>query len=419
MYAQRMIQVYASTDDDVPSEDILHLVNLDQSRKPLMPKLQLLNWTTGRLSLPWLHHLLSPSLSEVHVDLNGGRATPVNVAVIRALPTTHLKHIAFSTLHTNPEVSDALLDLLFKSRQIVSIYIQQEDNAEDTNPPGDVAKDELEPIELRALTSVIIAFKKEPTFLPSFFDRTTLPKAQQIYLQHTGRTEWLGCDSLFHHMLRSVSPSALYALRFTSHYHGMDITSAEIQTLRSFTALSTVRVTSLCSAARCKFFLSDDDISVIATAMPNLTELCLGGTPCMSTMVNVSMDSLAVLAAKCTKLKDLQIHFDTAGFINRALDVPTEPVPPPQSKPSLCQLTQLNVGRIPLGRSTDGYWTVGMALLQIFPNLKTIKHHQQALFGGDWGDVMRIIKVQRNIGNLTSGTPDVFVLLHLPNTQPV
>ena len=414
-YAQRMTEVRAPQNDDAPSEDILHLVNLDRSMQPLTPKLRLLSWTTGRLSLPWLHLLLSPSLSEIHVDLNGGRATPVNVAVIRALPTTNLKHIAFSTLHTNPEVSAALLDLVFESRQIESIYIQQEDNSEDTNPPDDEAKGELEPIELRALTSIIMAFKKEPTFLPSFFGGTTLPNIQQIYLQHSGRTEWLGSDNLFDSMLRSISPGALHALRYTSRCHGMDITSTGIQPLRSFTALRTVRVTSLCSATRCKFFLSDDDISAIATAMPNLTELYLGGTPCMSTMVNVSMDSLAVLAANCTKLRDLQIHFDTAGFISKALDVPIEHVPSPQLKPGSCQLTQLNVGKIPLGRGTDGYWIVGMALLQIFPNLKTIKHHQQPLFGGDWGDVMRIIKVQRNVGNLMDGTPDDFTLIHAPD----
>lgn len=420
MYAQRMTALYAPQNDHVPSEDIFHLVNLDQSKQPLMPRLQLLNWTTGRLSLPWLHLLLSPSLSDIHIDLNGGRAIPVNVAVIRALPTIHLKSIAFSTLHTNTEVSAALLDLILKSRQVVSIYMQQEDNSEGANPPVDATKDELEPIELPALKSITIAFRKEPSFLPSFFDRSTLPNAQQVYLQHSGKTEWLGSDILFDNMLSSLSPGVLHALRYTSHYHGMDITSVGIQQLRGFTALRTVRVTSLCSTARCKFFLSDDDISSIAIAMPNLTELYLGGTPCMSTLVNVSMDSLAVLAANCTKLRELQIHFDTAGFINRALEVPNEHVPPPKLRPNLCQLGQLNVGRIPLNRGTDGYWTVGMALLQIFPSLTSIKYHQIPLFaGGDWGEVMRIIKVQRNVGNLMSGTPGEFTLVRTPNIRPV
>ena len=423
MYAQRMKKVYAPENENLPSEDILHLVNLDRprmARQPLMPRLQLLNWTTGRGFLPWLHLLLSPSLSEIYIDLNGGCSTPLNVAVIKALPTTHLKYIAFSTLHTNAEVDAAMLDLVFKSRRLASVYIQQENHSEDTTPPGDKSEGKEDPVELQALTSITIAFKIEPSFLPTLFNKTTLPNTRQIHLQHLGKTEWLGSEDSFDSMLRSLSPRALDSLRYTSRYHGMDITSARIQPLQSFGALRTVRVASACNANRCKFLLSDDDISAIAVAMPNLIELHLGGTPCMSTSVNVSMDSLATLAAYCTKLRDLQIHFDAAGFISRALDIPNDHIAPPRLVPNSCQLTQLNVGMIPLRGTRDGYWAVGMALLQIFPNLKSIKYYQQPTFGGnEWGEVTRVIKVQRNVANLMSGTPDGFMLVRVSNTQLV
>ena len=385
-----------------------------------MPRLQLLNWTTGRTFLPWLHLLLSPSLSEIHIDLNGGCTTPVNVAVIKALPTTHLKYIAFSTLHTNTEVDAALLDLALKSKRLASIYIQQENHSEDMNPSGDKTQGEQDPIELQALTSVTIAFKNESAFLPGLFGRTKLPNTQQIHLQHLGKTEWLGSESSFDSMLQSVSPGVLNSLRYTSRYHGMEITSTRIQPLQNFVALRTLRITSACNTNRCKFLLSDDDISSIAIAMPNLTELHLGGTPCMYSPVNVSMDSLATLAASCTKLRDLQIHFDAAGFIARALDVPNEHIKTPRSTPNSCQLTQLNVGMIPLRATRDGYWAVGMALLQIFPNLKNIKYHQPPLFGGnEWGEVTRIIKVQRNVASLMSGTLDAFMSILVSNTRPV
>ena len=404
-----MTKVYAPENDQVPSDDILHLVNLDQSMQPLMPRLQLLNWTTGRVFLPWLHHLLSPSLSDIHIDLNGRRAIPVNVAVIKALPTAYLKHLAFSTLHTNTEVNAALLDLILKSRLLESVYIQQENNLEDTNPPGDGIEDEQGPVELRGLTSIIIGFKNDSTLLQSLFEKMTLPNTRQIYLQHSGQTEWLGPEVLFDSVLRSASPGVLHALRYTSHYNGMDITSARIRPLQNFVALKTVRVTSACSTAQCKFFLSDDDISAIALAMPDLTELYLGGIPCMSNSVNVSVDSLATLAANCPKLHDLQIHFDAIGFIDRALDVPNEHIAPPRLTPNPCQLVQLYVGIIPLSRGQDGYWAVGMALLQIFPQLKNIKYHQLPLYrGNEWGEVTRIIKVQRNVANLMNGTSDEF-----------
>jgi len=381
-----------------------------------MPGLQHLGWTTSRAFLPWLHLLLSPALSDIHIDLNGGRTTPVNAAVIKALPTTHLKHIAFSTLHTNTEVDTALLDLFLKATQLASIYVQQEAKSDETSPPGGEVEGEREPIELGGLTSIIIRFKDESIFLPNLFNRTTLPKIQQIYLNHLGKTEWLGADDLFDSVLQSASPSVLRALRYASHYHGMDITSARIQPLRNFIALRTIRVTSSCSMNRCKFLLADDDISAIASAMPNLVELHLGGTPCASTLVIVSMNSLVTLATNCTKLTDLQIHFDTADFINRAFDVTGEHIVPLQSTPSSCQLTELNVGRIPVSRGMDGCWAVGMALVQIFPKLKNIKYYQQLFGAYDWGEVMRVIKVQRNIGNLMSSTSVECPFVHVSNS---
>ena len=419
MYAQRMAKVYAPQNDYVPSEDILHLLNLDRSGQQLMPRLQLLNWTTGRALLPWLHLLLSPSLSDVHIDLNGGRPTPVDVAVIKAIPTTHLEHIAFSTLRTTTEVCAALLDLVHKSKRLESIYIQQEMTSEEISLPQDGVKEEREPIELGGLTSIIIGFKNGFHLLSSLFNTTTIPNIQQIYIKHLGKTEWLGGDDLFDSMLRSASPGVLHALRYTSHYHGMDITSAKIQSLQRFSALRSVRVTSTCDAARCKFFLSDNDISTIALTMPNLVELHLGGIPCTSTLVNVSMNGLATLAANCAKLTELQIHFDTAGFIGKVLEGPAERISPPKLAPSPCQLTQLNVGKISLNRNIDGYWTIGMALLQIFPNLKSIKYQRQSFVSGDWGEVARIITVQRNITSLMSGMPDEFTLVCVSDAKPV
>jgi len=422
IYAQRMTRIYPPRNELLLSDDILHLVNLDRSGQPLVPKLQLLNWTTGRAFLPWLHLLLSPSLSDILVDLNGGRPTPVNVAVIKALPTTHLKNVAFSTIHADTEVDAALLDLFLKSKQLASIYVQQESSSEDTSSPDDGIEDEQEPIELENLTSIIMGFQNESTFPRSLFNRITLPNVERIYLQHSGETESSGFGDLFDCTLRSASTGTLHALRYTSHYHGMVITSARIQQLRGFSALRTIRVTSLCSTAGCKFFLSDDDISTLAVAVPNVVELYLGGTPCASTIVNVSMTSLATLAANCTKLKDLQIHFDTAGFISRALDVPSERIPAPRSASKSCQLTQLNVGTIPLSKGTDGYWIIGMALLRIFPNLKNIKYQSYGMRGwGEigWGDVMRIIKVQRNVARLMSGTSDELTLVRVSDREPI
>lgn len=381
----------------LPSDDILHLINLDRSGETLLPRLQHLDWTTGRAFLPWLHHLLSPNLSVIRIDFSGARATPVNVAVIKALPTANLRHVALSTLYTNTEVYGGLLDLIFGSRRLETIYVQQETNAGESSPSGDEVYDERGAIVLEALRSIKTVFKTEPTFLRTLFGSATCPNIREICIEHLGKVDWPNIDTLFDPMLRSASPNVLHTLRCVSQYHGMDITSAKVETLQRFVALRSLRITSLCTATRCRFFLSDNDVSTIATAMPNLVDLLLGGPPC-SSAVEVSINSLAVLAANCTKLERLQIHFDTTYFVHRALDVSGERTAPQNVASSVCKLTQLNVGRIVLGGGMDGYWTVGMALLRIFPKLEKINYHQHVF--NDWGAVMRIIKVQKNIANL-------------------
>jgi hypothetical protein len=398
VYARRMTRLYAPQNDWVPSDDILHLVNLDRSGQTLMPRLKLLDWTTGRASLPWLHRLLSPNLSIINIDFTGGQTTPVNVAVIKALPTADLKHIALSTLRSGAEVDSALLEFVLNSKRLESIYIQQDMHTGDNSPSGDVIMEEWEPAELESLKSMKVTFKTEPTFLPSLFNRTKLPSIHEIHIKHSGNSDWPGGDDLLDSILRSAAPGVLRALRYSSNHHGVDITSTRIQSLQHFVALRILRVTSLCTTTRCKFSLSDDDVSAIAISMPNLVELHLGGTPCSST-VNVSINGLAALAANCVKLTELQIHFDTARFIARALDVSSERTIPTRPIQDPCQLTQLIVGRVPLRSGADGYWTVGIALLQIFPNLKIIKCQHMGLFDG-WGEVMKVLKVQRNVASL-------------------
>ena len=391
-----MIRIYTYQNGWVPSDDVLHSINLDRSGQTLVPGLQFLNWTTGRASLPWLHHLLSPNLSGVSIDFTGGHTTPVNVAVIKAIPTINLKKLAFYTLRTNAEVDSALLDLVYNSKLLGSIYIQQDFHTGDSSPSGDEVKGERELIELESMKSITVTFKTEPTFLPTFFNTTTFPNIQKIHIKHLSNVNWPGVHDLFDSILRSASPRLLHALRYISEHHGMDITPSRIQSLQGFVALKVLRVTSLCTATRCKFFLSDSDVLAITTAMPNLVELHLGGIPCSST-VNVSINGLAALAANCTNLMELQIHFDVVRFINKVLEVSGERPIPPRSTQVSCRLTHLVVGKILLRNGLDGYWAVGTALLQIFPNLESIKH--LGLYN-DWGEVMRIIKVQRNVTSL-------------------
>ena len=392
-----MTRIYPPQNDRVPSDEILHLFNLDRSGRTLMPGLQLLSWTTSRASLPWLHHLLSPNLPVVEIDFNGGHAAPVTVAVIKALPTTNLKRVAFSALRTNSEVNAALWDLVLNSKRLGSIYIQQ---AKDIGSSGEV-KDQGEPIELESLESVKIVFNTEPAFLPTLFKRSKLPNVHEIHAVHCGKTDWPGADDLFGSMLGSASPGVFHAFRYISNFYGIDITPARIEPLRRFVALRNLRVTSQCTITRCKFFLSDDDVSAIAIAMPNLVELHLGGIPC-SSPANVSVRGLAALAANCTKLVGLQIHFDTTRFVDKALDVSGERTIPPQLTQGSCQLTQLSVGRMALAETVDGRLAVAMALSQMFPNLESIKCKK---LHESWEEVMKIIKVQRYVANLVVVRP--------------
>jgi hypothetical protein len=389
-----------------PSDDILPLIIPNQLGQELMPRLRSLYWTTGRASLPWLYRLLSPNLSVIRINFMRGHGTPVRVAVIKALPTTNLKHFDLSALHTNPEVDGALLDFVLNSKRLASISITQKSRCGGAGPPGDEIKNEREPIELGSLKSITMDFKSEPSFLQNLFNRATFPNMREINIMHLSKADWLGADEFFDSIMR-LSPShgaSLQVLLYASTYHGTDITSTKIQLLQRFVALRILYVRSRCTKGRCKFFLSDSDVSAIAISMPNLDELHLGGTPCSST-VNVSINrGLAALAANCTDLAVLQIHFDAVRFNSSAPDAFGERVAPLQLTQDSCQLAKLIVGKTVLGTDVEGQHAVGMALLQIFPNLKKIiyhkKHRRSLGFFSEWEGVMRVIKVHRRVAGL-------------------
>ena len=144
----------------------------------------------------------------------------------------------------------------------------------DTNPPCDEAKDDLEPIELHTLKSIITIFKKRFTFLQSSFDGTVLPQCPADIPWHWGGTEWLGSDNLYSNRYPRVLSSDILLVM-------------------------------PCDAARSGFFLSGGGVSAVATTMPNFIEFYLSDPPCTSTLVGVSVGSLAVLVAGCTRLKGL------------------------------------------------------------------------------------------------------------------
>jgi len=127
---------------------------------------------------------------------------------------------------------------------------------------------------------------------------------------------------------------------------------------------------------------SSRNIPAIVATTPNLTELCLG---------DPSPTCPPYVLHKC--------------------------IPPPQLKPSMCQLEQLNVGRIPPSRGIG--WAVGMPSSQNLPDLKSIKTYRLPLEGSGWDDVVMVIRVHRDVRGLFSGIHDEFTLVRRPDTKSV
>ncbi|KAF9786351.1 hypothetical protein BJ322DRAFT_1020404 [Thelephora terrestris] len=113
---------------------------------------------------------------------------------------------------------------------------------------------------------------------------------------------------------------------------------------------------------------------------------------------------LMTISNWCTRLANLQIHFNPASFVTRVdSDSETGSVALGLSDfttpaVDLCAVKTIDVGNIPLPSESNTSYIMALGLLGAFPRLEKLEYDD-----GDWEDIDDLIGVCRRMGRFEFG----------------
>ena len=275
------------------------------------PGLQKLKWLSSHRSLPSLRHFLSPTLAEITIfttPLVYPLRTPL--PAIPVLPGSYLRSLqltfypahdeAFGNsasitilqcgvflerLETSAQLSKAAISHLLGLRNLRTLRIR-------SDLPSDIA-------------------------IPSF---TIFPLLETLVLDNGVGRKWLfflvaaqdkntidgGSGTSEAGMTTSLTKLCCQG-RIT-------VDSTFVSSLCIFRRLTHIFVESSCSMeGGCTFLLTDEDVTKLADALPNIKSLRLG-SPCIANRCQTTPFSLLTLSTRCLKLRSLEIHFNTTNI---------------------------------------------------------------------------------------------------------
>ena len=145
----------------------------------------------------------------------------------------------------------------------------------------------------------------------------------------------------------------------------------------------------------CSSRVDDDIVISLSRAMPKLSVLRLGYSPCGEFTTGVTAKGLIALALRCPNLRSLCVHF----HVNSLSVLPTDPGISHNTEPTgswtNCALTNLAVGEMLVPE--ESVLLVTLALLRIFPRIENIYH-----FDDGWKEVEDAIRLSKRIADCSS-----------------
>jgi len=157
---------------------------------------------------------------------------------------------------------------------------------------------------------------------------------------------------------------------------GVDIDPSFVSTIQCFRNLVDLHVDVRCSSGdgsdECIFKLNDDNITELAMALTQLESLLLG-LQCSENTCLTTVACLLPISVHCSKLKQLEIHFNTTNIVNDLRNILEDPRFQQLRSLPKCPLTSLFVHRIPLELHESDFEIVAKGMVDIFPSLTDCK----------------------------------------------
>jgi len=365
------------TDHSVLGQGTLPKLRLNMPAGGWFPALQDLSWSITESKLTHVDLFFSPNLKNVLIYPPRYKAwaphtiLPAAASAISILPASALQSLIITDSGNHvlwEHLKDSFSSLILRCGSSLTELISP-------IPLTDAAINHL--IRLPHLHTWRVG---DP---PPNYSASSLPSAfpplTKFLLEKSAARGWI---SLFERIENHVSTTqgvtplsevkrSLKFLEIETHFSPI-LDASFASRIQIFHNLVSLTVDARCpkehGAGQCIVKLSDDDITELAMALPQLEYLLLGD-PCENTCATTAA-CLLPISVYCLKLKQLEIHFNTANIaddLEGALKGPRF-----QALRALprCTLECLDVWRIPLTLDGPGFETVLNGLLDIFPSLK-------------------------------------------------
>jgi hypothetical protein len=367
-------------------ENLLAQLSLAFPTELVCPGLQKLKWFSSHRLLPSLRHFLSPTLAEIEIftipPTGPFQTSPLAIPV---LPRSYLQSLRLTFHPANDEdFGNSASDTILQCRAPL-------ERLETSAQLSEAAVSHL--IQLPHLRTLRI--RSDPPSGP-IVPSSILPSLETLILDDGVGHKWLSFfgaaqeDSSMDGEPRT--PEAGMRATFTSLYFLGETTvdPGFVSSLCTFRKLTHVFVDGFCSKeGGCTFLLTDDDVTKLADALPDIKSLRLG-SPCSANRCHTTALSLFILSTRCLQLKTLEIHFNTTR-ISHVLDrLFKEPQYETMRSLPRCPLRYLNVADTPI--STRDVGSVAIYFSGMF-------HGLQGFYGRNrkWIEVSRQVRLLYNL----------------------
>ena len=360
-------------------EETLNKLRLNSPPGGWFPALQGLSWCITESNLPCADLFFSPHLKRIRIYVSWSwdnttlplSTLPTLASIISALPTSSLERMSVGdNYQTLPwaHFKDSFSSIILRCGQSFTDY----------NSPVPLSNAALHHlIHLPHLRTWRI-HGPPPTY-PTSSLPLVFPPLRELTLGEGAACGWFpllrrledGASTTQGVTTLSKTKEFLKVLNVDDMF-GVDIDPSFVSTIQCFRNLVDLNVDVRCSSGddrgECTFKLSDDNITELAMALTQLKFLLLGRT-CSKNTCLTTIACLLPISVHCSKLKQLEIHFNTTNIVDDFRNMLEDPRSKQLRSLPKCPLTSLFVHWIPLGLHESDLETVAKGMIDIFPFL--------------------------------------------------
>ena len=339
------------------------------------PALQDLSLRITESDLPWTDLFFSPHLKRIRIYVPWSlHNTPLPLgflqtlaSIISALPTSSLERVS---VHTGYEeipwahFKDSFSSIILRCGPAFT-------ECDSPIPLSDAAMDHL--IHLPHLHTWRI--NGPPPTYPTSSLPLIFPPLRELILWEGAARGWL---PLLRRLEDGASteqcatPLSKAKKSLTVLYVVSNLDPSSFSTIQCFRNLVDLTVGFQCpirdDRVECIFKLNNDDVTKLAMALTQLGSLVLG-RPCSENTCLTTVACLPPFSIHCSKLKTLQIHFNTTNIVDDLRNILEDPQFQQLRSLSECPLTSLDVREMPLRLHESDFEIVAKGMADIFPYL--------------------------------------------------